>query len=92
MNLRAFSCNFKPKNTIRLIIQNQDLVKEIIFDFRVHDNQLYKYLTIIYGSCMVIDKIEISNFSELTTIEVSCNNIDYNHILSFLESRREEVQ
>lgn len=84
LNLRDFNFNFKPKNTIRLIINNKNLdFKELIF--REHDNQVYNYLARIYGSCMFIDKIEISMFNELTTIEVSCNNIDYNHILSFLE-------
>lgn len=87
MNLRDFNFNFKPKNTIRLIInykKNLDF-KELIFNFREHENEVYNYLAKIYGSCMFIDKIEISMFNELTTIEVSCNNIDYNHILSFLE-------
>lgn len=87
MNLRDFNFNFKPKNTIRLIInckKNLDF-KELIFKFREHDNQVYNYLARIYGSFMFIDKIEISMFSELTTIEVSCDNIDYNHILSYLE-------
>lgn len=86
MNLRDFNFNFKPKNTIRLIInceKNLDF-KELIFNFREHENEVYNYLARIYGSCMFIDKIEISMFNELTTIEVSCNNIDYNHILSFL--------
>ena len=94
MNLRDFNFNFKPKNTIRLIINNNNKnldFKEIIFNFREHDNQgehdnqVYNYLAKIYGSCMFIDKIEISMFTELTTIEVSCNNIDYNHISSFLD-------
>lgn len=86
MNLRDFNFNFKPKNTIRLIINNKNLdFKELIFNFREHDNNMYNYLARIYGSCMFIDKIEISMFSELTTIEVSCDNIDYNHILSYLE-------
>lgn len=86
MNLRDFNFNFKPKNTIRLIINNnKNLDKELIFNFRECDNQVYNYLAKIYGSCMFIDKIEISMFNELTTIEVSCNNIDYNHIISFLE-------
>lgn len=87
MNLRDFNFNFKPKNTIRLIINGEKNLdfKELIFNFREHDNQVYNYLARIYGSCMCIDKIEISMFNELTTIEVSCNNIDYNHILSFLD-------
>lgn len=88
MNLRDFNFNFKPKNTIRLIINNNNKnldFKELIFNFREHDNHVYNYLARIYGSCMFIDKIEISMFNELTTIEVSCDNIDYNHILSFLE-------
>ena len=87
MNLRDFNFNFKPKNTIRLIINNnnKNLDKELIFNFREYDNQVYNYLAKIYGSCMFIDKIEISMFNELTTIEVSCNNIDYNHIISFLD-------
>lgn len=87
MNLRDFNFNFKPKNTIRLIINNnnKNLDKELIFNFREYDNQVYNYLTKIYGSSMFIDKIEISMFNELTTIEVSCNNIDYNHIISFLD-------
>lgn len=84
MNLRDFNFNFKPKNTIRLIINN-NLDKELIFNFREYDGQLYNYLAKIYGSCMFIDNIDISMFNELTTIEVSCNNIDYNHIISFLD-------
>lgn len=89
MNLRDFNFNFKPKNTIRLIISSKKNLdfKELIFNFREHENEVYNYLARIYGSCMFIDKIEISMFNELTTIEVSCNNIDYNHILSFLEGR-----
>lgn len=89
MNLRDFNFNFKPKNTIRLIINGKKFLdfKELIFNFREHENEVYNYLARIYGSCMFIDKIEISMFNELTTIEVSCNNIDYNHILSFLEGR-----
>lgn len=89
MNLRDFYFHFKPKNTIRLVINNNNKnldFKELIFNFREHDIQVYNYLARIYGSCMFIDKIEISIYFELTTIEVSCNNIDYNHILSFLES------
>ena len=86
MNLRDFNFNFKPKNTIRLIINREKNLdfKELIFNFREHENEVYNYLARIYGSCMFIDKIEIF-FFELTTIEVSCNNIDYDHILSFLE-------
>lgn len=86
MNLRDFNFNFKPKNTIRLIINREKNLdfKELIFNFREHENEIYNYLARIYGSCMFIDKIEIF-FFELTTIEVSCNNIDYDHILSFLD-------
>lgn len=86
MNLRDFNFNFKPKNTIRLIINREKNLdfKELIFNFREHENEVYNYLARIYGSCMFIDKIEIF-FFELTTIEVSCNNIDYDHILSFLD-------
>lgn len=86
MNLRDFNFNFKPKNTIRLIINREKNLdfKELIFNFREHENEVYNYLARIYGSGMFIDKIEIF-FFELTTIEVSCNNIDYDHILSFLE-------
>ena len=85
MNLRDFNFNFKPKNTIRLIINREKNLdfKELIFNFREHENEVYNYLARIYGSCMFIDKIDIF-FFELTTIEVSCNNIDYDHILSFL--------
>lgn len=86
MNLRDFNFNFKPKNTIRLIINREKNLdfKEVIFNFREHENEVYNYLARIYGSCMFIDKIEIF-LSELTSIEVSCNNIDYDHILSFLD-------
>lgn len=89
MNLRDFYFNFKPKNTIRLIINREKNLdfKELIFNFRKHENEVYNYLARIYGSCMFIVKIEIF-FFELTTIEVSCNNIDYDHILSFLEHMR----
>lgn len=86
MNLRDFNFNFKPKNTIRLIINREKNLdfKELIFNFREHENEVYNYLASIYGSCMFIDKIDIFFFA-LTTIEVSCNNIDYDRILSFLD-------
>lgn len=86
MNLRDFNFNFKPKNRIRLIINNKKNLdfKVLKFDFREYENELYNLLVRIYGSCMFIDKIEISIFSSVTTISVNCYNIDYNNILSFV--------
>lgn len=85
MNLKAFAINFKPKFTIRLIIQNDDLdFKVLNFNFYRRQNELYTLLVRIYGSCMNIARIEIPNYSSVTTISVNCSNAVYEDILDFL--------
>lgn len=85
MNLKDFSINFKPKFTIRLIIQNDDLdFKVLNFNFYSRKNELYTILVRIYGSCMDIARIEIPNYSTVTTISVNCSNSVYEDILDFL--------
>lgn len=85
MNLKNFLINFKPKFTIRLIIQNDNLdFKVLNFNFYSRKNELYNLLVRIYGSCMDIARIEIPNYSTVTTISVNCSNAVYEDILDFL--------
>lgn len=85
MRLKDFDFNFKPKFTIRLIIQNNDLdFKVLNFNFYKGKNELYTLLVRIYGSCMNVGRIEIPNYSTVTTISVNCSNAVYEDILSFL--------
>lgn len=85
MNLKDFAFNYKPKFTIRLIIQNDDLdFKVLSFNFYSRKNELYTLLVRIYGSCMDIARIEIPNYSSVTTISVNCSNAVYEDILDFL--------
>lgn len=85
MNLKDFLFNFKPKFTIRLIIQNEDLdFKVLNFNFYRSKNELYTLLVRIYGSCMDVARIKIPNYSSVTTISVNCSNAVYEDILDFL--------
>lgn len=85
MNLKTFNFNFKPKFTIRLIIQNDDLdFKVLNFNFYSRKNELYSLLVRIYGSFMDITRIEIPNYSSVTTISINCSNAVYEDILDFL--------
>lgn len=85
MNIKDFNLNFKPKFTIRLIIQNDDLdFKVLNFNFYRRQNELYTLLVRIYGSCMDVTRIEIPNYSSVTTISVNCSNAVYEDILDFL--------
>lgn len=86
MTLKDFNFNFKPKFTIRLIIQNNDLdFKVLNFNFYRCKNELYTLLVRIYGSCMYVGRIEIPNYSTVTTISVNCcSNAVYEDILDFL--------
>lgn len=85
MNLKSFNFNYKPKFTIRLIIQNDDLdFKVLNFNFYSRKNELYSLLVRIYGSFMDITRIEIPNYSSVTTISVNCSNAVYEDILDFL--------
>lgn len=85
MNLKDFNFNYKPKFTIRLIIQNDDLdFKVLNFNFYRRQNELYTLLVRIYGSYMNIARIEIPNYSSVTTISVNCSNAVYEDILDFL--------
>lgn len=85
MTLKVFDFNFKPKFTIRLIIQNNDLdFKVLNFNFYRDKNELYTLLVRIYGSCLYVARIEIPNYSTVTTISVNCSNAVYEDILAFL--------
>lgn len=85
MNFKDFNFNFKPKFTIRLIIKNYDLDFKILnFNFYSRKNELYTLLVRIYGSSMDVDRIEIPNYSSVTTISVNCSNAVYEDILDFL--------
>lgn len=85
MTLKSLFFNFKPKFTIRLIIQNEDLdFKVLNFNFYRSKNELYTLLVRIYGSCMDVARIEIPNYSSVTTISVNCSNAVYEDILDFL--------
>lgn len=85
MRLKDFNFNFKPKFTIRLIIQNDDLdFKVLNFNFYRRKNELYTLLVRIYGSCMDVTRMEIPNYSSVTTISVNCSNAVYEDILDFL--------
>ena len=85
MNLKNFNLNFKPKFTIRLILQNEDLEFKVLnFNFYNSKNELYTLLVRIYGSCMDVDRIEIPNYSTVTTISVNCSNAVYEDILAFI--------
>lgn len=88
MTLKDFSFNFKPKFTIRLIIQNADLdFKVLNFNFYNCKNELYTLLVRVYGSCLDVTRIEIPNYSSVTTISVNCSNAVYEDILDFLYRR-----
>lgn len=85
MTLKEFQFNFKPKFTIRLIIENESLEFKVLnFNFYNNKGELYTLLGRIYGSCMVITRIEIPNYSSVTTISVNCSNAVYEDILDFL--------
>lgn len=85
MKLKDFDFNFNPKFTIRLIIQNDYLdFKVLNFNFYRNKNELYNLLVRIYGSCMDVARIEIPNYSSVTTISVNCSNTVYEDILDFL--------
>lgn len=85
MTLKDFSMNFKSKFTIRLIIQNEYIdFKVLNFNFYKRKNELYTLLVRVYGSCMYIARIEIPNYSTITTISVNCSNAVYEDILDFL--------
>ena len=85
MTFKDFNFNFKPKNRIRLKINNQNLdFKVLKFDFREYENELYTFLVSVYGSCMDVARIEIPNYSGVTTISVNCSNAVYEDILAFL--------
>lgn len=88
MTLKDFNFNFKPKFTIRLIINNDDLdFKVLNFNFYNHRNELYTLLVRVYGSCMDVARIEIPNYSTVTTISVNCSNAVYEDILDFFYRR-----
>lgn len=85
MTLKDFNFNFKPKFTIRLIIQNEHLdFKVLNFNFYNAKNELYTLLVRIYGSCMDVTRIEIPNYSSVTSIVVNCSNAVYESTLDFL--------
>ena len=87
MTLKIFDVNFNPKFTIRVIIQNEELeleFKVLNFNFYSSKSELYTLLVRIYGSCLNITRIEIPNYSSVTTISVNCSNAVYEDILDFL--------
>ena len=85
MTLKDFNFNFKPKFTIRLIIQNTALdFKVLNFHFYSCKNELYTLLVRIYGSYMDVTRIEIPNYSSISSISVNCSNAVYEDILDFL--------
>ena len=85
MKLRDFHLNFKPKFTIRLIIQNEVIdFKVLNFNFYNRKNELYTLLVRVYGSCMDVARIEIPNYSSVTSISVNCSNAVYEDIVTFL--------
>ena len=85
MKLRDFHLNFKPKFTIRLIIQNEVIdFKVLNFNFYNRKNELYNLLVRVYGSCMDVARIEIPNYSSVTSISVNCSNAVYEDIVTFL--------
>lgn len=85
MKLRDFNFNFKPKFKIRLIIISEDLdFKVLNFNFYNFKNEQYTLLLRVYGSCMDVARIEIPNYSNVTSISVNCSNAVYEDILSFL--------
>ena len=85
MTVRDFDFNFKPKFTIRLIIQNQVMEFKVLnFNFYNRKNELYTLLVRVYGSCMDVTRIEIPNYSSVTSISVNCSNAVYEDILAFL--------
>lgn len=88
MTLKDFNFNFKPKFTIRLIINNDDLdFKVLNFNFYNQKNELYTLLVRIFGLHMEIDKIEIHMHSSVSTISVNCSNAVYEDILGFIYKR-----
>lgn len=85
MTLKDFNFNFKAKFTIRLIIENDDLdFKVLNFNFYNHKNELYTLLVRVYGSCLDVVRIEITNYYTTTTVLVNCSNAVYEDILAFL--------
>lgn len=85
MTLKDFNFNFKPKYVIRLIINNNNLEFKVLnFNFYNCKNELYTLLVRVYGSCMDIARIEIPNYSSVTSISVNCSNAVYEDILAFL--------
>lgn len=85
MNFKVFNFNFKPKYVIRLIINNDDLeIKVLNFNFYNQKNELYNLLVRIFGIHMDVARIEIPDYSTVTTISVNCSNAVYEDILSFL--------
>lgn len=85
MNLKIFNFNFKPKYVIRLIIQNENLeIKVLNFNFYNQKNELYTLLVRIYGIHMDVARIEIPDYSTVTSISVNCSNAVYEDILDFL--------
>lgn len=85
MKLSEFNFNFKPKYVIRLIINNNDMEFKVLnFNFYNQKNELYTLLVKIYGSCLEIARIEIPQYSTVTTILINCSNTVYEDILNFL--------
>lgn len=88
MNLKDYFFNFKPKFTIRLIINNEYLEFKVLnFNFYNQKNELYNLLVRIFGIHMDVVRIEIPNYSSVTTISVNCSNAVYEDILDFLHRR-----
>ena len=84
MNLKDFNFNFKPKYVIRLIISNNLEFKVLNFNFYNQKNELYNLLVRIFGIHMDVVRIEIPNYSSVTTISLNCSNAVYEDILDFL--------
>lgn len=85
MTLKDFNFNFRPKYVIRLVLINEDLEFKVLnFNFYNQNNELYTLLVRIYGSCMDVARIEIPNYSSVTSISVNCSNAVYEDILDFL--------
>lgn len=85
MTLKDLEFNFKPKYVIRLVLINEDLEFKVLnFNFYNQNNELYTLLVRIYGSCMDVARIEIPNYSSVTSISVNCSNAVYEDILDFL--------
>lgn len=84
MNFKLFNFNFKPKYVIRLIINNDLEFKVLNFNFYNQKNELYNLLVRIFGIHMDVARIEIPDYSTVTTISVNCSNAVYEDILDFL--------